>query len=238
MGCDWEAATSANEKASQILREKGYTQASIDAIQALYDSKMGSSPFGGRDGCVGLKGKCPHAPAVRITCPHKPPFKSCYNCILNDTLGEFKCGCSNKNTIPITQQSQTSPPSPMEDSKSNILIDDDILFLEDVKKEPGVPSTSDITWKNDGTPFGSISDEFGCKYECNGPLENGVLVYRCIKQCAGIKQDRCTAVVRRTLNSKGEKMWLLSIEHNHPVKKKIDDGTSPSGTKHFILINR
>jgi len=230
MGCNWEAATSANENASQILSDKGYTQASIDAIQALYDSKMGSSPFGGRDGCVGLKGKCPNPPVVHITCPHKPPFKSCYDCILS--VGQLKCECSIKKTIPITQQqSHASPSSPMEDSKSN-LIDDGILFLNDVKKEPGVSSTSDITWKNDKTPNGCIFDAYSYKYDCEGPQENGVMVYRCIKQCTGIKR-RCTAVVQRRLNSKGEKMWLGPTEHNHPVKKKKIGHGSPSGTKYF-----
>lgn len=223
--CCWKAA-------SRILIDKGCPQASIDAIQALYESKTGSFPSGEMDGCVGLRGKCPNPPAVHITCPHKPPFKSCYNCILS--VGQFKCGCSIKKTIPIIQQSHESPSSPIEDSKLNILIDDDILI---VKEEPGISSS--LKWIYDGTPNGCIYDGFGCKYDCSGLLDNGVMVYRCTKQLAGFKLGRCTAVVHRTLNSKGEtlKMLFETPEHNHPVKKRKREGSSPSGTIHFIAIN-
>lgn len=148
-GCDWEATNSAGAKASHILTSKGYPQVEIDELQAQYDMKLGRFAYGGIYGCVGQQGQCNQPTGFQLTCPHKSTFKACSKCMLNNVLGELKCECAEETiTAIIIQQSEASR---MEDSKVNILIDNEILF---VKEEPGI--SSGLNWIYDGTPNGCI----------------------------------------------------------------------------------
>ena len=237
-GCNWEATNSAGAKASNILSSKGYPQVEIDGLQAQYDTKMGRFPYGGAGGCVGQKGECLQPPAFQLTCPHKPTYKSCSKCILKNVFDNLKDDCEEETVGPIPHQADAPPSSPMKDSKLNILIDDDILFINEVKKEPGVSPS--LNWIYDGTLNGCIYDGFGCRYDWNGSQKNGVMVYRCEKQLAGFKLGSCTAVVYRTINSKGGtlNMWPEYPKHNHPVTKRtMDHRAGTSGKKLSIVIS-
>jgi len=70
--CDWEAANKAGKKASDILREKGYSKELIDMLDQTA-SKCKSLPVGPNGCMVGQNGECAAVATYRLSCPHKTP---------------------------------------------------------------------------------------------------------------------------------------------------------------------
>ena len=190
-GCDWEAANKAGKKASDILREKGYSKELVDLLDQMA-SKYKRLPVGPNGCMMGENCECAAVATFRVSCLHKAPIEVCTGCVIL-TFNHQKCGCKDENMSSIPKADETQ-----EIVMPNKPKDDDVL-----------------KWVDDGEK-GYIEDGEGNKFViCNRRArKDGSYGYRCeFKSESGVQ---CPAMARRFFSEKEDNFSIeLEGQHRH-----------------------
>ena len=197
-GCDWETVNKAGKKASDILREKGYSKELIELLDQTA-SKCKKLPVGPNGCMMGQSGECAAVATFRLSCPHKAAVDTCPGCVPL-TFNLQKCGCKDEKMSSIQK----------EDEKSQEVVKPD-------EQKDGV----ELKWVDDGSDRGYIEDGEGNKFLIwnKRARQDGSYGYRCeFKSESGV---RCPAMARRFFTETEEDFAVvLESLHQHSDAKK------------------
>lgn len=219
-GCDWEATNKAGKKASDILREKGYSKELIELLDQTA-SKCKKLPVG-PNGCMGRNGECAAVATYRFSCPHKAPIDACPECFPL-TFNLLKCGCKDEemSSIPKADEKVSSIPKPEEKAQ-------EVVTPNEQK------NGADLKWVDDGSEKGHIEDGEGNQFVIwnKRARQDGSFGYRCkFKSESGVQ---CPAMARRFF-TETEQDFAVVLEslHQHSGQKK----TTKSAARKRVKTN-
>ncbi len=99
-GFDWKVANSSGLTAADYLTNKGYSNDAIGILNGLYlKMQISIRRASGGTVCMG-QDDCINPPAVQLTCPHKPTFKTCSKCFAKG-FEVAKCGCDEEEVTSV-----------------------------------------------------------------------------------------------------------------------------------------